>query len=181
MIGKKTLAVEHFASLETAKAAVGFPAHPPPHGLLCSFLPGCVRELLRPLSCAAAGGPRPMSWAINFSKTCSHTPCRFHRQNRVYTLFQGADRSGRSRQGILVFGQYKIPLSITRLPFSGGSTSFTLFHCSFVNLCRFVPLLYYFFSILCLKTFSGLNWEFGGQPRFVKFSLFLFLKHFTQI
>ena len=168
MIGKKTLAVEHFASLETAKAAVGFPTHPPPHRISYSFLRRCWWT-----SADVLGN--------QFLKTCSHTPCRFHRQNRVYTLFQGADRSGRSRQGILVLGQYKIPLSITRLPFSGGSTSFTLFHCSFVNLCRFVPLLYYFFSILCLKTFSGLNWEFGGQPRFVKFSPIFMLKHFTQI
>ena len=104
------------------------------------------------------------SWAINSSKTCSHTPCKLHRRNRVYTLFQGPYRSGRSRQGIPVFSQYKIPLSIIRLSFpglppcagfSGGNKFFTLFHCSSVNSCRFIPLLYCFFSfsaILCLKS-----------------------------
>ena len=108
--------------------------------------------------------PSTMSWAISSSKTCSQTPCRLHRRNRVYTLFQGPYRSGRSLQGIPVFSQYRIPLSITRLSFpglppcagfSGGNRSFTLFHCSSVNSCRFMPLLYCCFldlSILCLKT-----------------------------
>lgn len=108
--------------------------------------------------------PSTMSWAISSSKICSQTPCKLHRRNRVYTLFQGPYRSGRSLQGIPVFSQYRIPLSITRLSFpglppcagfSGGSRSFTLFHCSSVNSCRFMPLLYYCFldlSILCLKT-----------------------------
>lgn len=108
--------------------------------------------------------PSTMSWAISSSKTCSQTPCRLHRRNRVYTLFQGPYRSGRSRQGIPVFSQYRIPLSMTRLSFpglppcagfSGGNRSFTLFHCSSVNSCRFMPLLYCLFpflSIFCLKT-----------------------------
>lgn len=111
--------------------------------------------------------PSTMSWAISSSKTCSQTPCRLHRRNRVYTLFQGPYRSGRSLQGIPVLNQYRIPLSITRLSFpglppcagfSGGSSSFTLFHCSSVNSCRFIPLLYCWFldlSIVCLKTPSS--------------------------
>lgn len=111
--------------------------------------------------------PSTMSWAISSSKTCSQTPCRLHRRNRVYTLFQGPYRSGRSLQGIPIFSQYRIPLSITRLSFpglppcagfSGGSSSFTLFHCSSVNSCRFIPLPYCCFfdlSILCLKTPSS--------------------------
>ena len=111
--------------------------------------------------------PSTMSWAISSSKICSQTPCRLHRRNRVYTLFQGPYRSGRSRQGIPVFSQYRIPLSITRLSFpglppcagfSGGSSSFTLFHCSSVNSCRFILLFYCCFLILscvCLKTPSN--------------------------
>ena len=108
-----------------------------------------------------------MSWAISSSKTCSQTPCRLHRRNRVYTLFQGPYRSGRSLQGIPVFSQYRIPLSMTRLSFpglppcagfSGGNSSFTLFHCSSVNSCCFMPLLYCLFvylSIFSLKTPSS--------------------------
>lgn len=108
--------------------------------------------------------PSTMSWAISSSNTCSQTPCRLHRRKRVYTLFQGPYRSGRSRQGIPVFSQYRIPLSITRLSFpglppcagfSGGSRHFTLFHRSSVISCRFMTLLYCCFlhlSILCLQT-----------------------------
>ncbi len=85
-----------------------------------------------------------ISWAISSSKTCAQTPCRLHRRKRVYTLFQGPYRSGRDLQGISVFIQYRIPLSITRLffpdlrscvGFSGGNSPFTLFHCSSVNSC----------------------------------------------
>ena len=113
--------------------------------------------------------PSTMSWAISSSKICSQTPCRLHRRNRVYTLFQGPYRSGRSRQGIPVFSQYRIPLSITRLSFpglppcagfSGGSSSFTLFHCSSVNSCRFILLFYCCFlnlSCVCLKTPSSVS------------------------
>ena len=95
--------------------------------------------------------PSTMSRAISSSKTCSQTPCRLHRRKRVYTLFQGSYRSGRSLQGIPVFSPYRIPLSITRLSFpgrppcgffSGGSSPLPLFHCSSVNSCRFIPLLF---------------------------------------
>ena len=84
------------------------------------------------------------SWAISSRRTCSHTPCRLQRRNRVYTLFQGPYHSGRSRQGIPVFSQYKIPFSMIRLlfpglppciGFSGGSRSLILFHCPSVRDC----------------------------------------------
>ena len=110
-----------------------------------------------------------ISWAISSSKTCAQTPCRLHRRKRVYTLFQGPYRSGRDLQGISVFIQYRVPLSITRLSFpalqpcagfSGGNSPFTLFHCSSVNSCRFILLFYCCFlnlSCVCLKTPSRMS------------------------
>ncbi len=75
--------------------------------------------------------------------------------DRVYTLFHGLYRSGRSRHGIPVFSQYNIPLSIIQLSFpglppcfgfSGGNRSFTFFHCSSVISCRFILLFYHLFE-----------------------------------
>ena len=122
----------HCGSLVSAEPAAGFPDHPLPHEPSCSILPGCVPVLLRPffapLPCwrtliVVLSSIRALSsaksWAINSSKTYSQRPCRLHRRNRVYTLFHGPYRSGRSRRGIPVFSQYRIPLSITLLSFPG--------------------------------------------------------------
>src|SRR5699024_9905470 len=70
---------------------------------------------------------------IKFVSTFSHTPAFVHARNRLYTLCQGPNRSGKSRQRMPVFIQYTISLSISRLLLpgrppcgfrSGGSKSF---------------------------------------------------------
>ena len=89
---------------------------------------------------------------IKFISTFSHTPAFVHARNRLYTLCQGPNRSGKSRQGMPVFSQYTIALSISRLLLpgrppcgfrSGGSKSFILFHCASFNSCLFISLVYY--------------------------------------
>ena len=102
-----------------------------------------------------------MSCSIRAVNNFSQTPCCVHRRNRLYTLLHGPKRSGRSLQGIPVFNQYMMPLSICRLSFDGlppcsffscGSNSFILFHCSSANSCRLIPsiLPYYAFSLQSL-------------------------------
>ena len=44
-----------------------------------------------------------MSSAINALSSVSHMPCIVHLLNRVYTLFHGPNRSGKSAHGIPVF------------------------------------------------------------------------------
>lgn len=154
----------------------GFPVHPLPHGLSLSVLHGRVPAPLgpffAPLPCwwtltVVLSNIRvvssTMSWAISSSKMYSQTPCWLHRRNRVYTLFHGPYRSGRSRHRIPVFIQYKIPFTIIRLSFPGfpacfgfsdGNRSFTFFHGLSVISCRFIFLLYHCFPLLstiCLK------------------------------
>ena len=143
-----------YSSLVSVKSAMDFLNHPLPHGLSCLILTGCAPVLRRPFFALL-----PCWWSFH----------RLHRLKRAHTLFQGSYRSGKSCQGISVFSQYRIPLSMTRLSFpglppcagfSGGNRSFTLFHCSSVNSCRFMPLLYCLFpflSIFCLKTPSRRN------------------------
>lgn len=59
------------------------------------------------------------SSAMRADKTLSHTPERVHVRNRLYTVCHGPNRSGRSRQGIPVFSQYRIAWKIKRLLFPG--------------------------------------------------------------
>src|SRR5258708_2345224 len=58
------------------------------------------------------------SWSaslLNSSRTLWNTPLRFQRPNRVWTVFQGPNRSGKSLQGAPVFAMLKIAFMKTRL------------------------------------------------------------------
>lgn len=90
---------------------------------------------------------------IKFVSTFSHTPAFAHARNRLYTLCQGPNRSGKFLQKISVFSQYTIVLRISRLLFAGqslcgfrlsSSKSFILFHCASLNSCLIMSLFYYF-------------------------------------
>lgn len=91
------------------------------------------------------------SCSIRAIRIRSHTPAFVHARNRLYTLCQGPNRSGRSRHGTPVFSQYSIALSISRLLFpgrppcaflSGGNRDLILFHCFSLISCRFInPIL----------------------------------------
>lgn len=106
----------------------------------------------------------------NCARTSSHTPAFVHARNRLYTLCQGPNLSGRSLQGIPVFSQYTMALSIYRLLFagcppcgfrSGGSKSLILFHCASLNSCLliFMSLPYWHFAhnFWVLKRALGLS------------------------
>ena len=137
-------------------------AHPLPHGLSWSSLscparfPRDIPFFLAPLACwRTLIVVLPSISVVSSTKSCSiravriffHTPAFVHARNRLYTLCHGPNRSGRSRQGIPVFSQYRIALSISRLLFpsrppcgffSGGNRGLILFHsCSLIS-CPFM-------------------------------------------
>ena len=88
------------------------------------------------------------SWSASFlnsSRTVWNTPLRFQRTNRVWTVFQGPNRSGRSLQGAPVFAMLKIAFMKTRLgsldglpsrPDSAGSKCSLRLHSPSLNSCR---------------------------------------------
>ena len=137
------------------KNAADYQAHPLPHGPWSLILPG------RGPFFSAAGVLVHFDSGTVQHKCCLidyilldqiHTPAFVHARNRLYTLCQGPNRSGKSRQGMPVFSQYTIALSIARLLLpgrppcgfrSGGSKSFILFHCASFNSCLFMSLVYY--------------------------------------
>lgn len=119
-----------YSSLVSVKSAMDFLNHPLPHGLSCLILTGCAPVLRRPFFALL-----PCWWSFH----------RLHRLKRAHTLFQGSYRSGKSCQGISVFSQYRIPLSIVRLSFPDLPPDWLLwrqllFHVIPLSFCQFVSL-----------------------------------------
>ena len=117
---------------------------------------------------------------INCARTFSHTPAFVHARNRLYTLCQGPNLSGRSLRGIPVFSQYIMALSISRLLFagrppcgfrSGGSKSLILFHCASLNSCLliFISLPYWHFA----HNFRVLKHALDGSRGMPNFILYI--------
>jgi hypothetical protein len=89
-----------------------------------------------------------LSWSLDSSKKIfSQIPRFVHLEYRLYALFQGPNRSGKSRQGAPVFRIQMMALIIIRLslagrPFpperSGGTKSLILSHCSSDISCRLI-------------------------------------------
>ena len=140
------------------KNVADYQAHLLAHGLSWLILPGCVRWPRCGPFFSATGVLVHFDSGTVQHKCCLidyilldqiHTPAFVHARNRLYTLCQGPNRSGKSRQGMPVFSQYTIALSISRLLLpgrppcgfrSGGSKSFILFHCASFNSCLFMSL-----------------------------------------
>ncbi len=102
------------------------------------------------------------SCLIRAARISSHTLPFVHARNRLYTLCHGPSRSGKSRQGIPLFSQYRIALSSSRLLlpgrppcgfFSGGNKSLILFHC-FSLIFMFFHVLYFIISALYTQSLS---------------------------
>ena len=79
-------------------------------------------------------------------KAAAKWPLRAQFENRLYTLFQGPKRSGKSRQGRPVFALYRTASMKSRSPrvacgpvFCGGRTRCRRAHCLSVSACRCTP------------------------------------------
>ena len=110
---------------------------------------------------------------INCTRTFSHTPAFVHARNRLYTLCQGPNLSGRSLQGMPVFSQYTMALSISRLLFAGRPP------CGFCSIVlRLIHVFsYYEFTILALCTQLP-GFKTRSSPSIIAASFFRWFWHF---
>src|SRR5512144_663226 len=88
----------------------------------------------------------PAAWACacNVARARSHTPACCQRRKREYTVRQGPNRCGRSRQGTPVAKRQRMPSTMSRSSRrgrprpvgGGGSSGRSRAHCSSLKACR---------------------------------------------